>query len=316
MDVTLIYNPNAGGNGTASPDTIMQAFKEIGYDSAYPFTEDIDDLDKVLADPQGIIVAAGGDGTIRAVASRLVNTGAALVPLPMGTANNICTTLGVGGAADQIIPRLANPRKRAIDIGRVTSPWGTDYFLEAAGYGLFASVLDAYGPDKGKSIIRGIQSVRDTLSEYEAQHCRVTVDGEDLSGRYLLVEAFNTPALGPRIRLAPKADPADGHFDIVRIHEEARKELMSFLASLLNGEVDRMDSVEITQGTTMEILWDDFPIHLDALALPEMSNVMKEESRAPGDLSAQADDEDRLVRIDILPGAIEFWLPEETDQSG
>ena len=59
-------------------------------------------------------------------------------------------------------------------------------------------------------MLRSIEAIRQTMGTFESSECRMLLDGEDISGAYLLVEALNTPAFGPRIKVAPEADPSDG----------------------------------------------------------------------------------------------------------
>lgn len=88
----------------------------------------------------------------------------------------------------------------------------------------FAEVLHWYELDRGKRLLRGLDSIMTTLIEYQVEERRLCLDGEDLAGEYLMVEAFNTPMLGPRPRLAQEADTSDGLFDVILIEEDTRSE--------------------------------------------------------------------------------------------
>ena len=55
----------------------------------------------------GLIIAAGGDGTVEAVASGLVGTEATLGIIPLGTYNNIATCLGIPSDVDDACALLA-----------------------------------------------------------------------------------------------------------------------------------------------------------------------------------------------------------------
>ena len=62
---------------------------------------------------------AGGDGTINAAASGLVDTGLPLGILPLGTANDLARTLGLPLTLDGAIQVAATGRPRVIDLGEV-----------------------------------------------------------------------------------------------------------------------------------------------------------------------------------------------------
>ena len=66
-----------------------------------------------------VIVAAGGDGTITAVASALVGTDTALAILPLGTVNLLARDLGIPLDVNAAIAALAAMQPRKIDVGEV-----------------------------------------------------------------------------------------------------------------------------------------------------------------------------------------------------
>jgi diacylglycerol kinase family enzyme len=310
MQAYLIYNPNSGGNANTEPETFAQALKEAGFEPIYKATSSEDDLDSILVNVQGLVVVAGGDGSVRAVATRLLGKDIPIAILPMGTANNIGRTLGISGSPLEIIAGLRDPRRCFFDVGHVRSPWGEDYFLEAFGYGLFADTLEAYEPEKGKSVIRSIQAITKTIRDFRPRHCRLVLDGKNISGNYLLVEAFNTPAMGPRLKLAPDADPGDGLLDVVRIDKAYQEGYLRFLTSMLNGEIGELPHVEVCRGRQLKIAWKGFPFHVDAEVRPERAARSPSVSPARGARTTHPSlGQSIVVEVNLIPGAIEFWLP-------
>jgi diacylglycerol kinase (ATP) len=81
------------------------------------------------------VVAAGGDGTVNAVANGLVGTAAALGVLPLGTGNLLAYNLGVPTLA-QALAALERDRRVPMDLGKINSR----YFATVAGVGLDAQV--------------------------------------------------------------------------------------------------------------------------------------------------------------------------------
>jgi diacylglycerol kinase family enzyme len=95
----LIVNVRAGNAaGMAAPrETIAAALRASGF--AIPAGPADDDLDAQwqAADSSGarIVFVAGGDGTLRTAAMRLMGTERVLAPLPGGTMNRVCARLGL-----------------------------------------------------------------------------------------------------------------------------------------------------------------------------------------------------------------------------
>jgi diacylglycerol kinase family enzyme len=83
------------------------------------------------------IVAAGGDGTVASVASRLVDTERHLGILPLGTFNYVARNLGIPTALSDAVQVLAEGRERTIDVGDVNGR----VFLNNASLGAYVAIL-------------------------------------------------------------------------------------------------------------------------------------------------------------------------------
>jgi diacylglycerol kinase (ATP) len=310
MKATLIYNANARSTDTHTVDDLQEGLLAAGYEPVYTPTEAEDDLNEALrlADG-GLVVAAGGDGTVRAVALRLMGRPAGLAVLPLGTANNIARTFGIEGDPLQLIAGLAQPRKCPFDIGHVQTPWGDDYFLEAMGVGFYADTLAAYGADGQKSVLRAIRAFTQTLPSYHSKPFSMTLDGADISGDYLFVEVLNTPAFGPRLKVAPSADPGDGLFEVIRIREAERQGFLAYIAGLFSEELHEVPGVESAQGRRLELKWFGFPMHIDGILHPNVRERPSARKRREG---ADA----QTITVEVIPSALQLWLPTLAQQDG
>lgn len=292
MNATLIHNPNAGGANNASSESLVAALNEAGLNAQHHPTDSEDDLGAALENPGDLVVVAGGDGTIRAVASRLAGKGVPMAMLPMGTANNLGGAFGLTGAPLELAAGFKQPVVRWLDLGRVRGPWGEDVFLEASGVGLFAATMAAYAPDDGKSPLRALSAIVQTVPGYEALPCTLTLDGTERHASLVLLEAMNTPATGPRLRLAPEADPGDGWLEVVAIEEDGRVGLSAYLTNLVAGRLDALPNVTVTRARQVRLEWRGSPLHLDA------------ELRA-----TDANTEPLWAEFRLDSGALEVWLP-------
>jgi diacylglycerol kinase (ATP) len=84
------------------------------------------------------VIAAGGDGTVRKTAWEIMGSRVSLAIFPLGTPNNLACSLGFSAPVDEIIQSLHCGKARPFDVGSARSSSRTEYFLEAAGGGLFA----------------------------------------------------------------------------------------------------------------------------------------------------------------------------------
>jgi diacylglycerol kinase family enzyme len=316
MEATLIYNPQSGAGFNPGPNEIMDILRRIGYEPHHIATTSELDLNRALDDIQELVVVAGGDGTIRAVVTRLLGSDVKIAPIPMGTANNIARTLALIDRPLEIVAGLANPMERSLDIGRVQTPDGPVHFLEAMGVGVFADVLKRYEPKNGKSIARSIQSMLDTMTDYQPKFFHLNLDGVDLSGSYLLVEVMNTPTLGLRYMLAPNAEADDGLFDLVLIHANERDNYLKFMTGTLMGTLESFPAISIQRGRELEIAWRGFPIHVDGEVISGAGWIERYESSVKMDDSNLLDVPDPYLKVEVVPKAIHFLVPKSTMTEG
>src|SRR4029450_5782660 len=141
MRITLMHNPEAG-DAKHGKKELVAALAKAGHHATYQSTKK-SDFKKALKKPTGLVLAAGGDGTVVKVACRLIDTGIPLSVLPLGTANNLARSLGFVASPEEIIARLQGGKNRAFDIGVIRGRRGTRYFFEAVGSGLFADYVRA-----------------------------------------------------------------------------------------------------------------------------------------------------------------------------
>ncbi len=79
---------------------------------------------RAVAAGADLVVAAGGDGTVRACAEALAGTGIPLAIVPLGTANLVARALGVPARGDRALEVAFGGRDQLIDLGRVTGVGG------------------------------------------------------------------------------------------------------------------------------------------------------------------------------------------------
>src|ERR1700757_5272314 len=94
MRVTLIYNPTAGSDEQLSSNELAGLVRAAGHVVVQQLSHN-DSWDEALKNPADIVAVAGGHGAVGKVAKQLLGKTAPSAVLPLGTANNIATTLGL-----------------------------------------------------------------------------------------------------------------------------------------------------------------------------------------------------------------------------
>jgi diacylglycerol kinase family enzyme len=91
-----------------------------------------------LAAGAGLVIAAGGDGTVRACAHALAGTGVPLAIVPRGTANLAARALGIPARLDASLAAAVGGRDRQVDLAEADGM----PFAAMAGIGLDAAVVE------------------------------------------------------------------------------------------------------------------------------------------------------------------------------
>ena len=272
MDLFAIVNPlsGAGANPDAAAERkvlVMRRFFEAGITGGVHVTERRGHATELAAAAvaQGahVILAWGGDGTINEIASVLTGTPAALAVIPAGSGNGFARELGIPWQPDEAIRVAIRGRDRAIDAGEINGR----LFFNMAGIGVDAVIAEQFNA-QGKLGRRGLGPyIRIGLWEcfnYEGRQYRVTLDGERIDTRALVIAFANGREYGNRIRLAPKARMDDGKLDALVV--EDRPPLLRLLAArhLPLGTADRAPGITYRAITTAVVETDgEMLYHVD-----------------------------------------------------
>lgn len=270
MRVTLIHNPGAGSQNAADHDKLSQLLEDEGHEVRSQSAND-DAWKEALDWPAEVVAVAGGDGTVARVAKAMIGRSVPLAPLPAGTANNIARSLGlVERHWEELVRGWPEGRRIKLDIGLARGPWGERYFVEGVGTGLFACLLATPSPERKsikampprERVAAALQLLKNEAESCGAVELKMSLDGKDLSGRYLLAEAVNIAYVGPNLFLAPDSQPGDGNFDVVLVSEAERDRLQSYLKTWQENR-ERLAVLPSHRGKNLRMEWTGFQLHID-----------------------------------------------------
>jgi diacylglycerol kinase family enzyme len=272
MRVTLIHNPTAGDNEQPSKDELLRLMRQAGYDVAYQSSQE-DQWDQALHEASDLVVAAGGDGLVGKVGKRLIGRQTPIAILPMGTANNIAKTIGLlDMPLTDWIAGWTTARRMRYNVGIARGPWGSAFFLEGVGVGLFTETMsrlettdsvDLADSDKAEDRVKSaLDILHKQLQRAPATPLTVTLDGRRLEDAYVLLEAMNIRSIGPNLALAPEANLEDGLLDIVLVPVGAQDQLQRYLSDCKEGR-EGMLNLPVYKSRQVQMVWDGWRIHID-----------------------------------------------------
>jgi len=184
----VIVNAKSGPDATDDDgDVVEAAFAAHGIEAQIhvlkPDEDIADAVDRLLDAGAEAIVAGGGDGTINAVASRLLGREVTLGVLPLGTLNHFARDLGIPFELDAAVKIIADHHVVTTDVGEVDDR----IFLNNSSIGLYPRIVtereDAQrhlGLGKWPALARATWHALRHPSSFNAVVC---VDGEEIERR-------------------------------------------------------------------------------------------------------------------------------------
>jgi diacylglycerol kinase (ATP) len=225
--------------------------------------------DRMAAEQRpAVVVAAGGDGTVRLVAQELAGTGVPLGVLPLGTGNDFAKANGIPDDIPGALERIVRRSTRAIDLLEVNGR----PFVTAGGIGIGAysaltvpwiKALHPLTRMAADSLGNGIYRVaaglnvmfRPGITQRVRLSWRVPGETGDRSTEVTAHGVFvaNQRTLGGGIALPIPADNADGALDVCVVHDVARVRLLAALTRLLRGSAIASDVFSAWRATRIVI---------------------------------------------------------------
>jgi diacylglycerol kinase family enzyme len=270
----VVANSRAGSADRRAVDAAVGVLAEHGRVRARHLSSPAE-LDLALDQAAGaVLVVAGGDGTLHAVAQRLLDTGrladAVVGLVPLGTGNDLARGVGLpldpAEAAMRVVTGSVQPLDLLVDdAGRVV--------VNAAHAGIGAAAGIRADDLKGR-LGAAAYPVGALLAaaRTDGWRLRVTVDGRPLAlpgERVLMIGVGNGSSIGGGTPLCPGADPGDGLLDVIVSTAVSPGSRVAYANALRTGDHIRRDDVVAERGVEVRIAGDLVGHNVDGEAAGE-----------------------------------------------
>jgi len=309
--VVAIVNPVAGKAPGAklrarAADELRRLFQEITFaESNAP--GHATDLARAAKDAE-LVIAVGGDGTVREVASGLVSSsgilesstpGPLLAVIPVGSCNDLPKTVGIPADVTEACRVAKEGRARPIDVIRVEmSSEGLSqqtHFINAAGFGFDAAVTAEAHKSKHLrglplylvAIIRTLRDLECPLVRIRAGALSSALPASQFTAeqRVLMIVAANGRYYGGGMKVAPEAEPDDGFIDVCIGDSMGRLSVMRILPRFVAGTHVTVKEVRMLRVPALELEFlEPVKVELDGDVLEPQPF--------------------RRFRLSVLPGAV------------
>ena len=142
--ITVLLNPASGlKHDEAMPDRLSELFAKAGSSVQIVLLGNGTDAEQTVRSAvktgASVVVAAGGDGTVRSVAAGLIGSHTPLGVLPLGTLNHFAKDVGIPLDLEQAVAAIGADRRRSVDVGAVNDR----IFLNNSSIGIYPDIVAA-----------------------------------------------------------------------------------------------------------------------------------------------------------------------------
>ena len=263
----VICNPSSGG-GSYDPDEIRDELE--GLEVEWVQTEGPEDAIGAAEEwSEGLLVVAGGDGTINDVVNGLGRAGfpegVTLGILPAGTGNDLAATLCIPEDPDLAKDVILQNRGRWLDVARVRSDGiGERFFINVATGGLGAEISDANDEELKRrwGKLSYLRASLEVARNFDVRELMLYIDGEERHVEAVNIAVGNCRYTGGGWPATPKANPEDGLLDVVIIENLGVTDLLNLTPAVL-AESAYLDSDGVLFVRAKEIRVDTQPPGLE-----------------------------------------------------
>ena len=203
----------------------------------------------------GTVVAAGGDGTVSAIAAILAGTPATFGVLPLGTLNHFARDVGIPADLDKAVAVIAARRIRTVDVGTVNDR----VFVNNVSIGVYPSIVEAreelqrqgYGkwPAMALAIVRIVR-------HYRGVRVTITAGGQRANHRTPFVLIANNEYAVTGAEIGQRASLDGGRLFVYLAPQIRAWQLPRLVIRALLGRLGALDDLQIVSGAEVSV---EFP---------------------------------------------------------
>lgn len=244
--VVVAINPRASfGKNQGAGALVLDEFRARGCSPEALQADNYHSLSKLieqaLLTPARALIVVGGDGMVHLGVKHSLQAKIPLGVIPTGTGNDFARHLGIPlatlpAAVEKCVAAMALA-PTSIDVGVATSSTGVPHPFACVVSAGFDAIVNHRANTmrfpKGRH--RYTVALVAELAKLRPRHYSVSLDGEDLSGEYMLVAVANSQSFGGGMKVAPAASLDDGLLDVVLVKPLSRLAFLRIYPRVFQG---------------------------------------------------------------------------------
>jgi diacylglycerol kinase family enzyme len=253
--LSIIYNQKSGFHAAQQDEVyerLMTFWTQHGFEiQVFELNQkvDFDELMKSVlsrhqqADLRGVVVAAGGDGTLNAVAKRLMHTNIPMGVIPLGTFNYVARVLDIPIDVFAAADVIATGKFREVHVATIND----QIYLNNASLGLYPLFIkkrELYNQHFGRFPLNAYTSGLDVLlREHKSLKLSINVDGQKYPVATPLIFFGNNQLQLCDMKLRIAECAANGKLAGVVVAKSDRFSLLKMLLKLIQGKIEQTPDV-------------------------------------------------------------------------
>ena len=258
--VAFILNEKAGSSDADAIERHRPRIEEIANGGPVFIVRNGDDIgqkvDQAVAAGCEGVVAGGGDGTLNAVASRLVGTSTVFGVLPLGTLNHFARDAGIPLDIGAALDVIARGEVDSVDVGEISGL----HFLNNASLGLYVRLVrhrdrqqSTLGRGKWPAFAWAMWSA---FKRFPFMTLQMTLDGHDSRCRTPFLFIGNNRYEMSGLRIGRRSSLQSGALSIYLAQRAGRRRLFVLALHALLGRLGSSNDFHVFDGQRLQIFSD------------------------------------------------------------
>ena len=242
--LAVIRNPNSGT--AVDTATIENALNAAGLTAQIldaPHGSDAEAMLDRVAAQHDVVVAAGGDGTVSAVATAVAKAGKTLAIIPSGTLNHFARDTGIPADLNDAVAIIRNGIERSIDVGVVNDR----FFLNNVSLGSYPRMVherDALESNGRSRTVATAVAIARTWWHLRKLTADLVMDGRRITRRSPFIVVGNGSYVLSGLSLGKREEISDGQLSLYVAPSTGRIGALSLPFRALAGRLEAYERFE------------------------------------------------------------------------
>lgn len=240
----VIVNPHSRGGQNDALKEAVRTLEKSGTEVSVCESENESHLNSLVREYQrenGVIIIAGGDGTLSSALEAAYSCDRTLAILPMGTANDFARSIGIPLDLVEAAQVILNGKRECVNLGKVNDK----YFINVAHVGLGVDVTHQLTSEKKDhlGVFAYLGAFMKAIKLNRSFNVRIKADNEDMSVRAIHLAVGNGRFYGGGNVVDKESTVLDGQLNLFCIKAQHRWQLLLLGRSLRKGTYRNKDRI-------------------------------------------------------------------------